>query len=176
MRKQILAPLPNNDPLVAVWLSAFQDTRRRTLRTLEGLEPNVIDWLPPWGGNAISALLYHLASIEADWLYTDILEQREFPQLINELFPYDVHDSDGNLTVIPKVALETHLERLTIMRENFMNTMRAITGEDFRRVRSFPDYQVTPEWVIHHLMQHEAENRGQIMGIREAYQHRNPAE
>jgi uncharacterized damage-inducible protein DinB len=25
-----------------------------------------------------------------------------------------------------------------------------------------PPYDVTPEWVLHHLMQHEAEHRSQI--------------
>jgi uncharacterized damage-inducible protein DinB len=29
-------------------------------------------------------------------------------------------------------------------------------------------YDVTPEWVVHHLMQHEAEHRGQIGELRVA--------
>jgi uncharacterized damage-inducible protein DinB len=32
--------------------------------------------------------------------------------------------------------------------------------------RERPDYDVTPAWVLHHLMQHEAEHRSQISGIR----------
>lgn len=80
---------------------------------------------------------------------------------------------DGNLTSVPGITLEAHIQCLTAMREYFLNAMRAVTDEDFQRVRSFPDYQVTPEWVIHHLMQHEAEHRGQIMTIRETYEHRS---
>jgi uncharacterized damage-inducible protein DinB len=33
---------------------------------------------------------------------------------------------------------------------------------EFRRVRSLEYYDVTPEYVLHHLMQHEAEHRSQI--------------
>jgi uncharacterized damage-inducible protein DinB len=33
---------------------------------------------------------------------------------------------------------------------------------DFRRLRHLPKYDVSPEWVLHHLLQHEAEHRGQI--------------
>ena len=33
---------------------------------------------------------------------------------------------------------------------------------DFRRIRALSDYDVTPEWVLHHLMQHEAGHRGEI--------------
>jgi uncharacterized damage-inducible protein DinB len=29
-----------------------------------------------------------------------------------------------------------------------------------------PPYDVTPEWVLHHLMQHEAEHRSQIGALR----------
>jgi uncharacterized damage-inducible protein DinB len=38
---------------------------------------------------------------------------------------------------------------------------------DFRRIRSLPEYDVTPEWVLHHLMQHEAEHRSQIGGLKD---------
>ena len=172
MRIQEIKPLPGYEPLVGTWLWAFENSRQRTLRTLEGFEPNLPDWLPSWGGNPISALLYHLAAIEADWLFTDILEKREFPPHIEKLFPLDVRDGEGNLTTISEVSMETHLQRLTNMREHFMKAMRTISDEDFKQPRIFPDYRVTPEWVIHHLMQHEAEHRGQIMDIREAFEHR----
>ena len=172
MRMQILEPLMDYEPLVGSWLSAYQDTRRRTLDTLGGLKPNLIDWCPPWSGNTVNAILYHLAAIEAEWLFTDILEKSKYPPLIDELFPYGVHDADGNLTSVPGISLQAHIQRLTDMREYFMNTMREINDRDFRRARIFPDYRVTPEWVIYHLMQHEAEHRGQIMDLREAYEHR----
>jgi uncharacterized damage-inducible protein DinB len=33
-------------------------------------------------------------------------------------------------------------------------------------VHTLADYETTPEWVLHHLMQHEAEHRGQIGELR----------
>jgi uncharacterized damage-inducible protein DinB len=47
-----------------------------------------------------------------------------------------------------------------------LEVYQQMTLEDFRRVRSLPNYDVTPEWVLHHLMQHEAEHRGQIGTLR----------
>jgi uncharacterized damage-inducible protein DinB len=38
--------------------------------------------------------------------------------------------------------------------------------QEFRRVRVLPDYDVTPDYVLHHLMQHEAEHRGEIAMLR----------
>jgi hypothetical protein len=40
-----------------------------------------------------------------------------------------------------------------------------MSTDNFRRARSFPDYDVTPEWVVHHLCQHEAEHRSEIAAL-----------
>ena len=82
MRLQYIEPLPNYEPYIGRWLWAFEETRRRTLLALEGLDSKQLDWLPAWGSNSIGTLLYHLAAIEADWLFTDILQKDEFPQVI----------------------------------------------------------------------------------------------
>ncbi|WP_241774641.1 MULTISPECIES: DinB family protein [Lysinibacillus] len=34
--------------------------------------------------------------------------------------------------------------------------------EDWRTSRIFPHCDVTPEWVIYHLLEHESHHRGQI--------------
>jgi uncharacterized damage-inducible protein DinB len=169
MRLQYIEPLPNYEPYIGRWLWAFEETRRRTLLALEGLDSKQLDWLPAWGSNSIGTLLYHLAAIEADWLFTDILQKDEFPQVIEQLFPVAVRDESGNLFNISGDSLESHILRLRTMRECFLKSLQGMSIEEFRRVRSFTDYQVTPEWVIQHLMQHEAEHRGQIMTIREAW-------
>ena len=48
-----------------------------------------------------------------------------------------------------------------------MKAMRGVSDEDLVRVCTFADYQVTPQWIIHLLMKHEAEHRGEIMVIKE---------
>lgn len=42
-----------------------------------------------------------------------------------------------------------------------------MTPADFHRGRAGEDYDITPEWALYHLMQHEAEHRGQIMELRQ---------
>jgi uncharacterized damage-inducible protein DinB len=174
MRTQIVNPIPGYDPPVGRWLWAFEESRERTLRVLKRLDPNLLDWIPPWGGNTISALLYHLAAIEVDWLFTDILEQNQFPPQIDALFPYEVRDKDGSLTAPSGIQLDAHLLRLSQMRKYFLDALRGMSESEFRRVRKFSEYQVTPEWTIHHLMQHEAEHRGEILVIMEAGERLNP--
>ena len=169
MRIQVMQPLQGYPQQVGVWLWAFENSRQRTLQSIEGIKPGLLEWVPTWGGNTISTLLYHLAAIEVDWLFTDILENEEFNPEIGALFPQDVYQPNGDLTVIEGVLLEDHIQRLSTVRKFFLGSMRGMSDDEFQRVRSFPDYKVTPRWTIHHLMQHEAEHRGEIMSIRETF-------
>jgi len=152
-------------PEIGTWLWALEDTRRRTKQSLDGLLPEIVDWVRPHGGNSIGTLLHHIAAIEIDWLYADVLE-REFPPEVNALFPYDVRDDRGRLTQVLGLSLEEHVRRLDETRAVFLASFREMPLFEFRRVRHHAAYDVTPEWVIHHLSQHEAEHRGQIAELR----------
>lgn len=160
-------PLPGYDPEVGRWLWALQDTRQLTLSSLEGLTTADLDAKPPGADNTIGVLLYHIALIEADWLYAEVLDNRPIPPDIEALFPVDHRDTQGQLSVLRGLPLEDYLHRLETVRQTLLEEFKPITVEDFRRARSFPgQYDVTPEWVLHHLIQHEAEHRGHIQTLR----------
>lgn len=164
--KLFIIPLNGFEPEIGRALWQMQDARRRTKDALEGIREQALDWTPPGGGNSIGTLLYHLAAIETDWLYTDVLQAQEFPEEIDGLFPHDVRDEQGVLSQVGGESLLEHFARLALVRSHLLQAYRRISLEDFRRPREFEDYAVTPEWVLHHLMQHEAEHRGQIGELR----------
>ena len=153
------------EPEIGRWLWAFQDTRRRTLRELDGLTQTAVDWLPGDNESSIGTVLYHIALIECAWLYTEVLEQ-PVPPTVLALFPYDHRDEQGRLTQVQGMTLNLHLRRLEKVRELSLEVYQQMSLLDFRRPRSLPDYDVTPEWVLHHLIQHEAEHRSQIGSLR----------
>jgi uncharacterized damage-inducible protein DinB len=146
-----------------LWM--LEDTRRRTNRSLDGLQPAVVDWSDLQGGNSIGTLLYHLAAIEIDWLHADVL-QKPWSLELETLFPFDVRDEQGHLIGVRGLSLDAHLRRLGAVRSILLDAFRGMSLDEFRRVRRTQDHDVTPEWVLHHLMQHEAEHRGQIGEIR----------
>jgi uncharacterized damage-inducible protein DinB len=165
-RQLILEDLAGYDPEIGRWLWAMEDARRRTKETLQGLDDRALDWVASHAENSIGALLYHIAAIETDWLYADVLEGAEFPPDLVALFPHDVRDDQGKLVAAAGETLADQIHRLDTVRRYFLDVFRGMTLAEFRRVRHLPDYDVTPEWVIHHLMQHEAEHRGQIGELR----------
>lgn len=168
-RQNIIQPLPCREAEIGRWLWAMQDSRTRTYERLEGISQEELDWIPPGGGNSMGSLLYHIAIIEADWLYADVL-QTDFPTDVADLFPYDVRDEAGLLSGVRGVVLEEHLCILDAVRARLVMVFSQFSLDEFRRPRRLPRYDVTPEWVLHHLMQHETEHRGQIMELRRAFQ------
>lgn len=158
-----LEPLPGYPNPIGRDLARLEDARHRTLKAVQGLTQTQLD-VEPGGGNTVGTLLYHLAAIEADWLYVEVLEEG-FPDDIVARFPVDVRDADGRLSPVSGVTLKTHTERLAFVRRRLLERFTGITEGDYRRARSLPDYDVTPEWVLHHLAQHEALHRGQMLTL-----------
>jgi len=149
-------------PGVGALLAMMEDCRGRTLRLVEGLDSAHIDEATPWHGNTPGSLLYHLAAIELDWLYAEIMA-KDFPEEAWSWFPHEVREEDGRLTPVLGDALERHLDRLAWVRDRMREELQSLSDEDLQAVRQTDGGRtVTPEWVFHHLMQHEAEHRGQL--------------
>lgn len=161
----VVHPTPGVEPHLGAALWMMDDTRARTLEAVEGLQPSQVDAIPIGGGNTIGALLYHVAAVERDWLYRDILEQ-PMPEWSSPLFPQDVREENGRLTPVRGMPLDEHLARLATVRQHLRADLAGLTHEDFRRHREVPGGGGTPEWILHHLREHEAEHRGQIQEIR----------
>jgi hypothetical protein len=150
------------------WLWAMQALRSRTLELVEGLDQATLDWEGPDGrDNAIGSLLYHIALVEMSWLHFDLLLQKELPPAVKSDFPFDMGSAQAGLTRVPNVSLGDHLGRLERSRSIFLDAFRGMALDDWRRLRSPSDEEeVTPEWVVFHLVEHEAGHGFQISAIK----------
>ena len=58
------------------------------------------------------------------------------------------------------------LARMAASRQQVLTELRSLSAADFYRVRQLDAYDVTPEWVLYHLLEHEAGHRGEIGELR----------
>ncbi len=167
-----LEPYPAAAEAVGAWLGAMQEVRSGLLNTMGRIErarfgQDFLDWRGPDGDdNSVGTLLYHIASVEAGWLYFDIQLGR-LPDDFKELFPVDDWDGHGRLTHVPGRTIGQHLELLAEVRSRFLQQISPMTLADWRTVRApegDPD-SATPEWIVFHLVEHEA---GHLYEIRRA--------
>jgi uncharacterized damage-inducible protein DinB len=167
-----MTPLDGHDPEIGRWLWALQDVRRRyTLRLVRDLDERLVDWAGPDGQeNSIGSLLYHIADVEMGWLYGDLKGLPEPPPAVLQLLPLPGREPDGKrLTRVLGVPLAEHVARLNRSREIFLKELEGMSSAEWRRLRPAPppdDYDVTPEWVVFHLVEHEAGHAFQISSLK----------
>ena len=168
-----LEPAAGFAPRVGQFVTMLEDTRRRLLRDLEDLDEMNLDRRLGWAPNSIGTLLYHIAAIELDWAFADLGETTEFPEGTEEWFPVDVRDQDGRLSPVVE-PFRRHLNRLAWVRSHLLEVLGGLADEDIDRefVNADDGSRNGGAWILHHLMQHEAEHRGQIGELRAALRHR----
>jgi uncharacterized damage-inducible protein DinB len=149
------------EPLVARYLTMMADCRQLTMESIKNLRFDLIYWRRNDFDSNIGDLLYHIAYIEADWLFVDVLGSTIPLELTSEL-AYQDRDNFGRLIHIGEEQLESSLLRLNRVRAKLNETYAGMDLAEFRRLRHSEQHEVSPEWVLHHLLQHEAEHRGQI--------------
>jgi uncharacterized damage-inducible protein DinB len=169
-RRLVAQPPADCPPDVARWLWVLADTRARTLEAIDGLDESRLDDPGP-GGNSIGTILAHIALIETDWLYVEILEE-DYPADLTAVLPTTARDEQGHLTATPDLRLARYVEALAAVRAQLVERVRALPPGDLSRPRRLPQYDVSPEWVLHHLVQHEAEHRAEIAVARAAFEGR----
>ena len=168
--KELLTLQPiADDAEVGRWLAALEDARRDTIRELDSVTGPMLDWQPPALLESIGSFLYHVALIEASWLLDEIFAGEEGPAWLDALLHAPDRGADKRLTRIEGESLEDHLARLARIRSYLVERLRPMSNADFHTIRQLEPYDVAPDWVLHHLLQHEAEHRSHIAFVRDWY-------
>ncbi len=162
--QRIIIPARATTTEIGKWLWALEDARARTKRMIEGITQPELDTLPDGLDNTIGTLLYHIALIEADYLCIDVMGYDDYLPDLKALLPLPDRSEDGHLSVVTGVALDEHLRRLDIVRQRLLELFTEMTPEAVVQPRDLPDwgYEISPEWTLYHLTQHESEHRGEI--------------
>lgn len=162
-RNLLVSSLPEYEEEIGRWLWCLEDVRRTLKTELIGISQSKLDTKID-ERQTIGSLLFHIALVEADWLYVEVLGAEWDPE-IRSLFPLESHSEDGSLTHIEGQSLEEHFYRLNKVREVFLFHFRSMDLTDWRKPRVLEHYDVTPEWVVYHLIEHESHHRGQIFQL-----------
>jgi uncharacterized damage-inducible protein DinB len=169
-----VVPVAGCGPEIGASLWTLEEARRRTLAYVENIGQEALDYDPPGQRHGVATLLYHIAVFEVDWVYNDILGggydmERRIPKCPPEVaqhLPYPLLTEEMDYTPVSEESLDIHLARLAYIREAVLEILTAMSLKEFRTLRPTEDAPVTPEWVVEHLAQHEAEHRGQIWEAR----------
>lgn len=152
---------PGLSPSLAHYYAQLEDVRRDTKQYVAGLTPEQLSWTPHPAVESIGTQLLHIAGVERSWIGEDI-ERRPMGEEWAAAFPLRT-----NLPQVQGKPLEYFLETLDAVREETRAALSKLTDADLTReivgLESPPDGdRFTIEWILYHLIEHEAHHRGQI--------------
>ena len=163
----VLGTSPGLDPEIGRWLSALEEVRRDTLTVISALPADDVDRDLGDGGDSAGTVLYHVALVEVDWVFTDVLDQEE--RIPRDLFAHDDRVEDGHLTPVRGESLGQHLERLVTARTLVLDELRSMESSEYHRARSRERFDVAADWVVFHLIDHEIEHRVRLSTLRDGF-------
>jgi uncharacterized damage-inducible protein DinB len=141
-------------------LAHLDEGRARTLRVLRSAPHDRLHWSSTAFPNSLAGHLAHLGAIELDWLYCDLLG-REIPAEALTGCPItDVRGPDGRLDPAADSTLEDLLAWLESCRARLRLECRRLDEDALDQLVEGLEGAATPEWILTHLAQHEAEHRG----------------
>jgi uncharacterized damage-inducible protein DinB len=156
-------PAAGFDPIIGLYVAQLDDVRARTKRYADGLTESQLAWHPNPKVESIGTLLLHIAAVEVSWIQEDI-GRKPMGEEWKIAFPIRFD--------IPQVSdkrLEYFLDLLDSTRAATRDQLASLSDDDLARAvvslesADDPDApRYTIEWILYHLLEHEAHHTGQI--------------
>ena len=165
-------PVAGYSPHIGRYVAQMTQVREDLLHELDGLTTAQLDWRPNDQTESIGTLLLHLDSVEWSWIYQDIFgaEDDAYPGSWAEAMPIRME--------VPQVQgrpLAAYLDHLAAGRARTLEILRGFTDADLARQvgeaepppgREPRSTLYTIDWIIWHIIRHEATHVGQVELLR----------
>ena len=166
-------PVEGYAPRIGRYIAQMNEVRTGLLRQLEGLGIEQIDWHPDENTESIGTMLLHIDAVEWSWIFEDIFGRpdSEYPGEWSEAMPIR-----NRLPQVQGRPLEWYLQELEATRQRTLEVLRGFNGDDLARLVGESDdlgpelerrsWLYTIDWIIWHIIHHEAAHVGQIELLR----------
>ncbi len=146
-------------PKVSSYLAMFENNRERLFHQLKDVTDQMLDYTPnDKTVETIGTLLLHIAATEKDWISV-VIDNQE-PD--NGIWKYAIATRFDDLKQLKEKGLQFYLDKLNETREKTVNRFRRFTDEELKEVVTYTSDTFTIEWILFHLINHEAMHLGQI--------------
>lgn len=161
--------LKHNEELslgIANFFAMFDENRSRLLDKIKDITDEMLDFTPDEDMfETIGTLLYHIAAVEHDWIFFDIdkipIDEEKWIHAFANRFD-DVDQLTGK-------GLQFYLDALEEVRQKIYERFKLFTDEDLKKVVESEGRTYTIEWILFHMINHEALHIGQIAMLKRLY-------
>ncbi len=159
-----VTPLAGFSPRIGAYLAMMDDISAQIERYVTGLKEQELAWIPNERCESIGTLLLHLAAVERSWIGEDICKRPmgeewipafairfKVPQISGKELPYF-------LDILQKTRSETKAALAEFSDADLQNEMIPLDPGDESNAKK----RFTIEWILYHVLEHEAHHKGQI--------------
>jgi len=168
MSRNVLTPHPGLSTGIGYYMSGMEEVRSQLVEAVKNIPNDLIGKPAFLGAHSIGGLVLHIGEAEWFWMQmvvsghklTDEDRSAAYWDILDEI---DRVSSKGYTT-------EFCLQEVEKIRNQTRDLLFSFNDTDLERIISFERRSKTTEhslrWILHHLIDHEAQHKGQILMLK----------
>ncbi len=168
MSLRTLNSVPGFAPEIGFYLGGMEEVREQLREAVEAMSDDHIGRPAIPGAHSIGALVLHIGEAEWYWMQGVVSGQKVTDQIRSAAF-WDVLKDPRRLSEKGYPA-EFCLNEIKKLREQTHETLAAFKDADLERIFSIERrgeiHERSLRWILHHLIDHEAQHKGQILMLK----------
>ena len=147
-----------------LFISMLQDGTREWREELGKVPRAAMTWRPYKDGYSIGALILHIVDVEAYWIEVFAAGKKLSEDEEKELMSNETDQYRGKWPIPHDWPLSKYFALQDRVRERSIKTIRKLKPDlVLKRSSGGQKYEVTLNWILHHVVTHEAYHGGQAV-------------
>ena len=168
MRRRVLTPQPGLSTGIGYYLAGMEEVRRQVAVAVKDIPDDQIGRPPFLGAHSIGGLVLHIGEAEWFWMKMVVSGQKLTDEVKNAPY-WDILD-DVDRVARNGYTAEFCLSEAEHIRNQTRDVLFTYNDKDLERIITFERDGKTTEynlrWILHHLIDHEAQHKGQIFMLK----------
>lgn len=168
MLKRTLDSIPGFSKDLGFYLSGMEEVREQLREAVAGMPAEQIGRPIVPGAHSIAALVLHIGEAEWYWMRCVISGDKVTDQIRNSAY-WDALEDPASFSQ-KNYSAEFCLNEVKKIRQQTYETLSSFDDSQLDRVFTFERRGETQElslrWILHHLVDHEAQHKGQILMLK----------
>ena len=168
MRRRVLNPHPGLSTGIGYYLAGMEEVRSQLVAAVKTIPDDLIGKPAFLGAHSIGALVLHIG--EAEWFWMQmVVGGHELTEEDKKAPCWDILD-DVEGVARNGYTTEFCLQEAEKIRNQTRDLLFGYNDKDLERIITFARHEKTTEhnlrWIRHHLIDHEAQHKGQILMLK----------
>ena len=168
MRRRVLTPHPGLSTGIGYYLSGMEEVRSQVVAAVKTIPDDLVGKPPFLGSHSIGGLVLHIG--EAEWFWMQmVVSGHQLTEEDKTAAHWDILDDVERVTR-QGFTTEFCLQEAEKVRNQTRDVLFSYNDKDLERTITYERNGKTTEhnlrWILHHLIDHEAQHKGQILMLK----------